>query len=179
MGLAVVCGVSMGGYVALAFQRKFPARVRGLVLVDTRAGADSADAKGDRDKTIALARAKGATTIADKLLPRLLTASATVAQLSGLRRVMTHQPVEGLVAALTAMRDRPDATADLKFVEVPTLVVHGADDTLIPPSEAEVLRAGIAGAELVTIPGAAHLPNFEQPDAFNAAMRTFLKRFEP
>jgi pimeloyl-ACP methyl ester carboxylesterase len=178
VGQAVVCGVSMGGYVALALQRQFPVRVRGLVLVDTRAGADSADAKAGRDEAIELARTGGAAAIADKMLPRLLSPSAPAAQVSALRGVIVRQRVEGLVAAVAAMRDRPDATGGLAAIDVPTLIAHGLEDTLIPFSEAEILLAGIKGADLAKIAGAAHLPNLERPDAFNAALREFLKRFE-
>ncbi len=88
---------------------------------------------------------------------------------------MARQPVEGIVAALAAMRDRPDSTPTLSTISVPTLILVGAADTLTTPQDAEAMRAGIRGARLTTIPDAAHLSNYEQPDPFNAAIAEFLK----
>ena len=89
--------------------------------------------------------------------------------------MMARQSVAAVVGALEAMRDRPDSTPTLVEITVPTLVITGAEDQLIPVKEAEAMRDAIRGARLVSIPGAAHLANFEQPDAFNAAVRAFLK----
>jgi pimeloyl-ACP methyl ester carboxylesterase len=82
--------------------------------------------------------------------------------------------VDGLVSALAALRDRPDATPTLAEITVPTLVIHGADDLLIPPAEAEKTRSGITGARLTLLAGAGHLPNLEQPALFNEAVREFV-----
>ena len=175
---AVVAGLSMGGYIAFAFYRKNAARVRGLILADTKAGPDSPEGKKGRDDNIVLARAQGAGAIADKMLPKMLTPK-TAAERAGIanaaRAMMARQPVAGVVAALEAMRDRPDSTPTLAEIKAPTLVVTGAEDALIPPKEAEAMRDAIRGARLVSIPGAAHLANLDQPDAFNAVVREFLK----
>ncbi len=175
---AIIAGVSMGGYIAFAFYRKYMARVRALILVDTRAGADSPEGKKARDENAALARAEGAGAIAERMLPKMLTPQtattrANVAQ--DLRALMARQPVEGVAAALIALRDRPDSTPTLAQISVPTLVVCGADDQLIPVKESEFLRDQIRGARLALIPDAAHLPNYEQPAAFNHAVKDFLK----
>ena len=174
---AVVGGVSMGGYVALAFQRQFADRLRGLVFVDTRGGPDSAEARKARDDAAALVRAEGGSAIAAQMLPKLLT-PATARTDEPLRRalgdLMSAQSVDGIVGALAAIRDRPDSRPSFAGIGVPTLVVCGAEDALIPPAESEALRDAIPGARLARIAGAAHLPNYEQPDAFNDVVRGFL-----
>lgn len=174
---AVIGGVSMGGYIAMAFHRNSADRVRGLVLVDTRAGADSSDAKKGRDASIALARSEGAAAVGAQMLGKMLTpatAATDVPMRNALSKLMGGQSVEGVIGALGALRDRPDATPSLAQISVPTLVVCGAEDTLIPPRESEALRDAIRGARLALIPGAAHLPNYEKPDAFNRVLREFL-----
>ncbi len=184
---AVIAGLSMGGYIAFAFYRKYAHRVRALILANTRAGADSPEGKKGRDENAALAREKGAAAIAEKMLSKMLTPK-TIAERPDVAKaayaLMARQPVEGIVGALTAMRDRPDSTPTLAVISVPTLIITSPDDTLIPPKESEAMRDAIRGArpatgrgvcDLVSIPGAAHLSNFEQPDAFNRAVREFLK----
>jgi len=89
--------------------------------------------------------------------------------------MMSRQSVTAVVAALMAMRDRPDSMPMLASITVPTLIITGADDNLIPPKESELMRDAIPGARLVIIPGAAHLSNIDQPAAFNQAVREFLK----
>ncbi len=174
---AIVGGFSMGGYIAFAFYRKYPERVRALILADTRPQADSAEARKGRDENVILARTAGSGAIADKMLPKMLTPK-TIAEFPDLanaaRSLMARQPVDGVVAALVAMRDRPDSTSMLPRISVPTCIVVGAEDTLTPPEDAQAMQAAIPGSRLVTIPAAAHLSNFEQPDAFNQALEEFL-----
>ena len=175
---AVVAGLSMGGYIAFAFYRKNPERVRGLILADTKAGPDSPEGKKGRDDNAALARAQGAGAVGDKMLPKMLTPKTATERTfisNAARTMMARQPVNGVVGALQAMRDRPDSTPTLEGITVPTLVITGAEDTLIPPTEAQAMQSAIRGARLVSIPGTAHLANFEAPDAFNHAVREFLK----
>lgn len=175
---AIVGGLSMGGYIAFALYKKYHERVRGLVFADTKPGADSADGKKGRDDNIALVREQGARAIAEKMLPKMLTPdtiSTRPAVADAVRDLMARQPVNGIIAQLGAMRDRPDSTPVMAQIDVPTLIVTGADDTLIPPKEAEAMRNAIRGAQLVSIPQAAHLANFERPEAFNDAVRDFVK----
>jgi 3-oxoadipate enol-lactonase len=175
---AVVGGVSMGGYVALAFARLFPERLRGLVLVDTRAAADSAEARRGRDESAALVRSAGPAALAERMVPKLLCA-ATLRAGDSLPRllygIVERQGVDGIVAALAALRDRPDATPALRGIAVPTLVVHGEDDAVIPLAEARSLAAAIPGARLEVLPEAGHLPNLERPLAFHRAVREFMR----
>ncbi len=175
---AVIGGLSMGGYITFAFYRQHASRVRALVLADTRPQADLEGGKKGRDESIALARKEGATAIADAMLPKLLTPRTLATRrevTQAAHAMMARQPVEGIVAALVAMRNRPDSTGTLAAINVPTLVLVGAEDTLTTPQDAETMRAGIRGARLATIPDAAHLSNYEQPEGFNAALGEFLK----
>ncbi len=175
----VVGGLSMGGYVALAFARRFPGRLRGLILADTRAEADTPEGKANRDRTIALARSHSAGEVFEQMLPKMVseeTRSRRPGVIGEARRIAAGQSQVGVIAALQALRDRPDATPSLRAIAVPTLVLVGSDDVLTPPAAAQALAAGIAGSQLAVIQGAGHLSNLEQPGLFNAAVRTFLPR---
>ena len=173
----VLCGLSMGGYVAFAFYRKYPERVAGLILAATRAGADSPEGQANRDKAMALAREKGVGAIAESMLPKMLAPKTYPAKpqlVARVKAMMEGTPLEGVLGDLAGLRDRPDSTPTLATIERPTLILHGADDQLIPASEAEALRARIRGSGLKIIPDAGHLLNMEQPGGFNDAAREFL-----
>lgn len=171
----VLGGLSMGGYVALAFARRHPERLRGLILADTKAEADGTEARANRDKMIAFVRQNSAGDVVEQLLPKLVRdVNSDVA--NEVRRLGTQQTQDGVAAALAAMRDRPDATPGLAAIHVPTLVIVGAEDVVTPPTAAKALVAGIAGAKLVEIPQVGHLSNLEAPTAFNAAVRQFVER---
>jgi pimeloyl-ACP methyl ester carboxylesterase len=171
---AVVAGLSMGGYVALALARSAPERLAGLVLADTRAEADSPEQREGRARTARQAAEEGLGALAASLLPKLLSPAANE-ELRGLVRAMIErQPVAGVVAALGAMVARPDARSSLGAITAPTLVLVGARDAITPPEASEALAEAIPGARLVVVPGAGHLANIEEPGAFNAALRSFL-----
>jgi pimeloyl-ACP methyl ester carboxylesterase len=175
----VVGGMSMGGYIALAFYRKFSERVAGLILTATRAGADSQEGKANRDKAIATAESSGAAAIAESMLPKMFSPVTYQEQpelVEKLRTLMAATSVEGIVGALHAMKERPDSTPALSSINKPTLIIHGADDQLIPASEANLMHEAIPGSELVLIEQAGHLLNMEKPAAFNQAVRQFLNR---
>jgi pimeloyl-ACP methyl ester carboxylesterase len=173
----VVGGLSMGGYVALAFARRHPDQLRALILADTRAEADTPEGKANRDQTIAFAETHTAAEVIDSMLPKLLgdeTRRLRPTVTEEVRRIAAAQSPAAIVAALRALRDRPDARPSLGSIRVPSLVVVGNQDTLTPPAMAQTLVAGISGAQLVTIAGAGHLSNLEQPGMFNEAVRAFL-----
>lgn len=174
---AVVCGLSMGGYVALALARRHADRLAGLILADTRAGVDDTQAKAGRNKSISAVRAQGSAALFEEMLPKVLceaTRSNKPDVVQQLKSVAGRQRAEGVAAALVAMRDRPDANPGLKDIAVPTLVLVGELDTVTPGLSAANLAAQIRGSRLVNIPGAGHLSNVENPAAFNAAVREFL-----
>jgi pimeloyl-ACP methyl ester carboxylesterase len=173
-----VGGFSMGGYAAFAFARLFPERVRALLLLSTRAGADSAEGKANRDKSIAGVKEHGASAVTEAMFPKFL-APATYTErpevAAAAKDLMAAATPEGIIAGLSAMRDRLDSTPLLTGMKVPTLIIHGNEDQLIPPSEAEIMDAGIKGSQLHLIANAGHLPNLEQPEEFNRIVSNFLK----
>ncbi|MFL5374291.1 MAG: alpha/beta fold hydrolase [Myxococcales bacterium] len=175
----VLCGLSMGGYIAFEFLRRWRARVRGLVLMDTRAEADTAEGRKARDATAALARDGGAAAVAETLLPKVLARSTrTGASITAerVRGMMSSTPVPGLVGALAAMRDRPDSAPLLpELAGLPTLVVVGEEDELTPPETARALADRIPGARLVTVAGSGHLPPVERPVETTRALLEFLR----
>jgi pimeloyl-ACP methyl ester carboxylesterase len=171
-------GLSMGGYVALAFARRHTGRLRALILADTRAEPDDEAGKANRDRLIAFAADNPAGAVLEQMLPKMLSA-VTLAQrpevVAEVRAIASAQAPAGIIAALQALRDRPDASPALGAIAVPTLVLVGSDDALTPPSLAEKLVTRIPRARLVTLAGAGHLSNLEQPNAFNTALRQFLQ----
>jgi pimeloyl-ACP methyl ester carboxylesterase len=174
---AVLGGLSMGGYVAFEFFRRFPRRVRALVLADTRPQADTDEARRTREETARRALNEGMAPIADSMLPKLLSANTREGRpdvVERVRAMMFGMGPEGAAAALRAMAVRRDQTDLLPSVDVPTLIVVGGEDTITPPSDAEAMAAKIEGARLVRIEGAAHLSNVERPEEFNRALVEFV-----
>lgn len=176
----VLCGLSMGGYVAFEFLRRYRERVRGLVLMDTRAEADSPDMRRARDQQIALARDQGAAAIAESMVARLLspdTLRRNPMLVEQVRAMMVATPVPGIVGALAAMRDRPDSSTLLGSLGgLPTLVLVGEQDQMTPPSVHEAMVAAIPEAKLAVIPGAGHLPPLEMPEAVTHVLAGFLRK---
>jgi 3-oxoadipate enol-lactonase len=174
----VLVGLSMGGYVAFEFLRRWRERVRGLVLVDTRAEADTAEARMSRDASAATAREQGAGAIAEAMLPKVLGASTlggSSATVERVRAMMAATPVAGIVGALGAMRDRPDSTPLLpQLAGLPTLVIVGDEDELTPPGQARAMAEAIPGASLVVIRSAGHIPPVERPAETTDALLAFL-----
>ena len=175
---AVVAGVSMGGYVAFELLRRHRARVMGLILVDTRADADNAEARKGREGMMEIARTHGAAAVAERMVPRLLGRSTQQTQpniVEQLKAMIGRTPVSGIVGALGAMRDRPDSTPLLPTIDVPTLVVVGAEDELMPPTAARDMAAAIPSAAMRTIAGAGHLAPLEAPTAVTRVIAEFLE----
>lgn len=174
----VVTGLSMGGYISLAFYKLYPNRVRSLVLTATRAGADSLEAQNNRDKAVDTVTHSGSRAIFEAMLPKLISPSAyankpeLVKRVEGIMDEATH---EGIVASLLAMKTRPDSTLLLPNITCPSLIIHGADDQIIPITEAQSMHNSIPEAELVIIEKAGHLPNLEQPDTYNQVLQRFLR----
>lgn len=174
---AIVCGLSMGGYITFEFLRRHRARVAGLILMDTKAEADGPEGKKGRDQAAALAEEKGAAAIADAMLPRLLapgTAQTAPTVVVAAREMMLRASVPGIVAALRGMRDRADSTDLLAGISVPTLALCGAEDVLTPPAGMRAIAERVRGARYVEVPGAGHLTPLEQPAAVNLALNGFL-----
>lgn len=174
---ATFIGLSMGGYILFAFYRLFPAMVSALVLADTRAQADNEEGKAGRLAMAQTAHTQGPTAIADMMIPKLLTSTTTENQkdlVEGVRTMILKNQSVGIIVDLMAMAARPDSTALLAQISCPTLVVVGEEDIATPPPESHDMVDRIPNSELVTIPDAGHLSNYEQPETFNEALQTFL-----
>lgn len=178
IGEATVGGLSMGGYVLMALLRRRPDRVRAVMLMATKAPGDTEAGKQARNDMIALAQEEGAGAVADRMLPRMVTARTRAENpdlVEFVRSMMAATSVEGIVAAQSAMRDRPDSTPTLAGLQLPALILVGQEDELTPPAEAEAMHRAIAGSRLEVIPDAAHVLNLEQPEAVNSAILGFLE----
>jgi pimeloyl-ACP methyl ester carboxylesterase len=172
---AVVLGLSMGGYAALALWDRHRDRVLGLVLANTRAGADD-DAGRERRRALAdRLRANGSGFMVESP-PPLLSADAPPALWERVRTIIGGQEPGAIAAASLGMAERADYTSRLGEIAVPTLVVTSSSDTLIPPDLTTPMAEAIPGATLKVIDGAGHLSNLEAPEAFNAAVETHLGR---
>ena len=173
----ILCGLSMGGYTALEFARQFPQRLAGLILADTRADADSDEAKKSRDEMIEFAGSHTGEEVAEKMLPRLLGAAtrthnlAVAARVRELARELTGH---NAAAMLMALRNRRDSTEFLSEINVPTLIIGGDEDEICAPEIMAQMAAKIHGARHETIRDAGHLSNLEAPESFNAVLREWL-----
>jgi pimeloyl-ACP methyl ester carboxylesterase len=170
---AGVAGLSMGGYLAFELFRQAPGLFRGLALCDTKAAADTDEGKANREKFARTVLEKGLGWAAEEMLPKLLRPDPDPAVAKEVRSLVAGGTPAGVAAAQRGMARRPDSTPTLATIACPTLVVSGEEDGLIPVAEAQKLAAGLKGARLVKIPAAGHLPNLENPDAFNAALSEF------
>lgn len=175
--LVVVGGLSMGGYVAFALYRRYPERVAALILAATRASADSADAKVNRDISIAKAKADGTSAVLADMLPKMLSHQIYEKSHQLVKRVeqiMLQTTLDGMVSALQGMRDRQDSTPLLTHIDVPVLVMHGSDDQIIRLVDSQKMYAQLPKASLAVLPDSGHLLNLEQPESFNEAVARFL-----
>jgi len=178
MQSAVLCGLSMGGYAAFAFLRKYPQRVAGLMLADTRPGADMPEVQANRENVARIAETQGTSAIADMQTPRMLSEYTRQHHPEvelRVRQMINAATPRGIAAASRGMAQRADSTDLLAGIACPTLVVVGEQDTLTPPDVARDYAAKIPGALFVTIPYAGHLSNLEQPEAFVQAIGGFLR----
>lgn len=175
----VLGGLSMGGYVALAFQRLFGDRLRGLVLADTRAAADAPAARERRYQTIRQVETHGVEPLASTMPGTLLSAGAPEAMREQVKAWIASADPRAIAAAQRAMAERPDSTDRLASIQVPTLVVVGDEDALSPPDEAARMASMLSHGRLVRIPHAGHLSSLENPAAFNHALRDFLGASAP
>ena len=179
---AVPCalvGLSMGGYVAFAFADRHPDALAKLVVIDSKAAGDDPAGKAARNAMIDAVRRGGASAVAQQMLPRLLAEQTREQQPALVQRLteIIHSTLPLTIEyGLSAMRDRPDRTAALAKIAVPTLIVVGEHDKLAPPEVAAELQRQIPGAQLVVLRGAGHVSAIEQPADFLHLVRSFLQR---
>ena len=168
----ILAGMSMGGYVALAFANKYPQRLKGLGLISTKPGADTAEAKKGRKEIVQKIKSEGPQIAAQLIMPRLFAKEkpgspeyAAYAQ-QGAERAGT----EGLTFALEAMAARPDRTSMLRKLKIPVLFAHGNEDRLLPFAPVRDLAESCHDPILVEIKGAGHATPLEAPDQLAAAL---------
>lgn len=175
----VLVGLSMGGYIAMAFVELWPAMVRGLVLANTRAGADDEAGINARMEMARNAFDKGMAVIARGMVPKLFS-DRTLAQMPELaaeiEEMIARQSPAATAAAAQGMAQRPDRTHMLRGLDVPVLIITGEQDKLMPLATSEVMADAIPDATLVALTGAGHLSNVENPEAFNRYLAKFLHR---
>lgn len=174
---ATIGGLSMGGYLAMACWRRHPHRVRALVFADTRAGADSDEGRAKRREMQALLRTEGIEAVVERMRPGM-TGRATrrlrPEAVEALDAMMRRAHPDAVHDALQALMDRPDSTATIASVTVPTLILCGDQDILTPLAESRAMQAAIAGSALGVVPEAGHASNFEVPAVFNRLLSEFL-----
>lgn len=174
---AIIGGLSMGGYVALAFYNQFPSRVRALILADTRAQADTNEGKQARFQQAEKALAEGMAGIADSMLPKLLTPETVSKRPELVKRVrdmMLKTKPEGAAGALRGMAERDDHTPLLSQISCPALILVGREDPITPVPDSEKMHREIVGSHLVVLENAAHVSNLERTDQFNEEILKFL-----
>ena len=173
----VLGGVSMGGYVAFECMRLFPERITGLVLADTRPDPDSEEMRENRKKMARRVADEGVEVLIELQMERLLapqTLKNDEEVVEKVRAMILESAPTGVVAALGAMRDRPDSTPLLAEISVPTLVIGGEEDAISTPDVMAAMAHTIPASRHVVLPGAGHLSNLEAPQSFNAALEEFL-----
>ena len=175
----VVCGLSMGGYVSFAFFRRHSEKVAGLILAATRSGADSEEAKNNREKSAQAIEKNGTQPVIDRMLPIIMAPRTYLERpelVTRVRDIMSHTSARGMISALLGMKTRSDSTPTLGQINVPTLIIHGAEDQIIPLSDSETMQRKIPDSQLDIIPDAGHLPNLEQAQQFNQHVQNFLTK---
>src|SRR5437660_7325337 len=168
----------MGAYVAFAMFRHAPRYFQGMVLADTRPQADTPEGVDGRKRLIALVRSRGAAAVADEMLPKLLADETRQTRpdiVDRVRELVLANSTEAIAGAIAALMTRPDSTPLLASIHCPTLIMVGERDAITPPPISDAMRAAIPGSELVTVQGAGHLSNVEQPRSFNQALARFLE----
>jgi pimeloyl-ACP methyl ester carboxylesterase len=177
VGKAAFVGCSIGGYILFEFWRRFRARVRSLALCDTRPQADTAEGRANRLRAAAGVMERGTEPFIESMIPKLMgrTAVATRPDLvDGARAMMRKMSAEDISLVLRGMAERPDSVADLKSINVPTLIVIGEEDVVSTVADGELMRQNIAGSQLKVIPKAGHYAPWEQPEAVGMMLRQFL-----
>lgn len=178
---AVLCGLSMGGYIALRATERNPERVRALILADTQSKADSNEAKLRRAAAIKSIQTSGVKSYADSFLKSVFTTQSLSSNNEGvekIRQIIRSNSAQGMCGALLALLSRTDTTDALSGIKVPTLILVGEEDTLTPPSAAGEMRNKILGSQFHSMANAAHMSNLEATEEFNKHLLDFLVRLK-
>jgi len=177
LGRAAFIGCSIGGYILFEFWRRFRTRISSLALCDTRPQADTSEARAHRLKSAAGVLEQGTEPFLEMMIPKLMGRTTLAARpdlVDGARAMMRKMSAEDVSLVLRGMAERPDSAADLKTINVPTLIVTGEEDVLSTVADGDLMRQNIAGSQLNVIPRAGHYAPWEQPDAVGRVLRQFL-----
>jgi 3-oxoadipate enol-lactonase len=178
---AVVCGLSMGGYIALRAIERNPERFKGLILCDTKSEGDSNEGKLKRAATVKAVRTDGVKAFAANFVKAVFAPSTFQSNppvIEKIRSIIEANSPTGICGTLIAMAARTDTTSSLPTIKVPTLILVGEHDTITPPAASQAMKEQIANAEMHIIAHAAHMSNLENPKEFNERLITFLKQFQ-
>ena len=182
VGRVVLGGTSMGGYVAMAFARRHRDRVAGLALIDTKASADTPDAaQGRRAMAAEMLREQTNAPLLDVIAPKLLgetTARERPEVVEQVRGWVSDAPPASAAFAQQAMAARPDSFDTLRDLDVPSLIVVGAEDVLTPPAESQAMAEVLSDAELRQLEGVGHLSPVEAPAEVASALDEFMSRVD-
>jgi pimeloyl-ACP methyl ester carboxylesterase len=173
-GPFIPVGCSMGGYLIFELWRRASDRIPAAVFIDTRAGADTPEAREGREETIRVLGEEGFDAFWDLQRPKLFAPTAPPDVVERARAMSAEQPITNLVATLRALAARPDSHETASTVDVPSLVIVGEEDALTPPAEARELAGHLPAGTLVEIPNAGHLTPLEKPDQVNEELFVFL-----
>jgi len=178
---AVIMGHSMGGYVTLAAWRRDPSRFNALGLIGSHAWADTDEQRNNRAAQAERVFLEGSSVIAESMMPRLFAPNVDPAEpfLEQARNIMLATKPLGIIGSLRGMAARPDSSTLLPKINVPTLIVNGDNDQIVPMQRAEAMAVAITGAVLVTVENAGHMTMLEQPHATALAIRNFMMEVHP
>lgn len=176
---AVLCGLSMGGYIVLRVAERNPERIYAMILADTQSKSDSNEAKIKRSAAIKMLKTKGVQAYADSFAKGALAPenySGKIDVVKKIKQIIESNTPLGIGGALLALAGRTDTTSFLSNVKIPTLIIVGESDALTPVALSEAMRNQIPGSELHIIRHAGHISNIENPDEFNKHLLNFLDK---
>lgn len=175
---AILCGLSMGGYIALHAIQKQPDRFARLVLIDTQCGADTPEGREKRMKTIAFIQKNGLQVYSEESLKNLFAPASLVAKKEAvlfIQNTILNTPAENICRTLQALANRKETCSYLPKIKSPVCIVVGKEDKITPPEVAQRMQSAIPGSQVHILEGAGHLTNLEAPEQFNAVIKKFLK----
>jgi pimeloyl-ACP methyl ester carboxylesterase len=177
---AVLCGLSMGGYIALRAFERYPDRIRGLILCDTKSASDTDAVKIKRAATMKEVKKEGRRAFAADFVKTIFwerTFETNPGVIAFINQIICTNSPRGICGTLLALACRTDTTSALSSITIPTSIIVGEHDKITPPSDADSLHKLIAGSELHILPDAAHMSNLENTQEFNERIVSFLKKF--
>ena len=177
IGKAAFVGCSIGGYILFECWRRFRAQMSALALCDTRPQADNAEARANRLRAADAVLEQGTEPFIEAMIPKLMgrtTVGTRPDLVEGARAMMRKMSAEDISQVQRGMAERPDSVADLKTINVPTLIAIGEEDVLSTVADGELMRQNIAGSQVKVIPKAGHYAPWEQPELVGKVLRQFL-----